>query len=307
MKELQRRESLLRHPFGNGSLTELDQRIVNSARNPLYAVPQPDIRLSVQSCLEHEGQSNPDTAAQKPMAADADPVFEVASIKPSNSGRPGRLFLITGRQFLTFNTTLSSLITFAYGVHPKQITAGPDWLDKYKYDLLAETGGEGQPNDEQWKIMLQKLLADRFQLAFHLDNEQLPVYAIVVAKDGPKLTESQGDSSGLPSLFFKGLGNLPAGNATMGDFAGLLQSAVLDKPVVDHTGLQGRYDFTLKWTPDEFQLAALGGVKPSVSDNPDAPPDLYTAIQQQLGLSLESTKAPVDVMIIDRVEKPSPN
>jgi uncharacterized protein (TIGR03435 family) len=93
----------------------------------------------------------------------------------------------------------------------------------------------------------------------------------------------------------------------MEEFAGLMQSAVLDKPVIDQTGLAGRFDFTLKWTPDEFQFAGLGIKPPAPADNADAPPDLFTAMQQQLGLKLESTKAPADVLVIDHVEKPSEN
>jgi uncharacterized protein (TIGR03435 family) len=97
---------------------------------------------------------------------------------------------------------------------------------------------------------------------------------------------------------------LPANNATMKDFTGLLQEVVLDKPVVDQTGLKGRYDFTLKWAPDESQF---NGHVPPPSDQPDAPPSLFTAVQEQVGLKIESTKTMVDVLVIDRVEKPSPN
>lgn len=172
--------------------------------------------------------------------------------------------------------------------------------------LAAQPDGEGQPNDKQWKSMVQKLLADRFQLAFHRDKKELPAYALVVAKTGPKLTKSEGDPNGLPGLFFRGLGVLPARNANMADFAGLMQSAVLDRPVVDQTGLSGRFDFELKWTPDETQFGALG-MRPAPSENPDAPPGLFTAIQQQLGLKLDSVKIPVEVFVIDRVEKPSEN
>lgn len=93
----------------------------------------------------------------------------------------------------------------------------------------------------------------------------------------------------------------------MAEFAGLMQSAVLDKPVIDQTGLAGRYDFTLKWTPDEFQFGGLGARPPAPADSADAPPDLFTAMQQQLGLKLESTKAPTEVLVIDRIEKPSEN
>ena len=98
-----------------------------------------------------------------------------------------------------------------------------------------------------------------------------------------------------------------ATNATMGDFAGVLQAAVLDRPVVDQTGLQGRFDFPLKWTPDESQFGGMGMKIPPPSENADAPPGLFTAIQEQIGLKLESTKAPVEVLVIDHIEKPSEN
>jgi uncharacterized protein (TIGR03435 family) len=243
----------------------------------------------------------------KPMAADANPVFEVATIKPSKPDTPGKGFGVRNREFSTLNTSLSDLITFAYKLHARQIAGGPAWIESDRYDLSAKPDGEGQPNELQWRTMVQKLLADRFQLAFHREKKELSVYAIVVGKTGPKLTKSTGDPNGLPALFFRGLGVLPARNATMGDFAGVMQTAVLDRPVVDQTGLSGRFDFELKWTPDEFQFAGLGVKVPPPTDNADAPPDLFTAIQQQLGLRLESTKAPVDVLVIDRVEKPSAN
>ena len=242
----------------------------------------------------------------KPMPADAKPVFEVATIKPSKPGAPGKGFRMNGRQFTTLNTSVNDLLTFTFGIHIRQIVGGPSWFESEKYDLLATPDVEGQPNHDQVRGMMQKLLADRFQLKFHREKKELSVYAIVVAKSGPKLTKSESDSQ-LPGLFFRGLGNLPARNATMGDFAGLLQSAVLDKPVVDQTGLAGRYDFTLKWTPDEFQFAGLGIKPPAPTDSADAPPDLFTAMQQQLGLKLESTKAPAEVLVIDHIEKPSEN
>jgi uncharacterized protein (TIGR03435 family) len=246
----------------------------------------------------------------KAMAADASPVFEVATIKPSQPGRPGKLIRVqTGRHISTLNTSLSDLISFAYGVHAHQITGGPDWLETDKYDLAAQPDGEGEPNDKQWKMMLQKLLADRFKLTFHHDKKELTVYAIVVGKTGSKLTKSEGDPNGLPGLFFRGLGALNARNATMTDFAGVMQSAVLDRPVVDQTELPGRYDFKLNWTPDENQFGGLGMRPPAPADNADpaANPDLFTAIQEQLGLRLKPAKEPVDVLVIDRVEKPSAN
>lgn len=244
----------------------------------------------------------------KPMAADANPEFEVATIKPSKPDTPGRAFRVTpNRQFSTINTTLSNLIEFAYGVHGKQIVGAPSWVETEKWDITAQPGGEGQPNDRQWKMMLQKLIRERFQLEFHRDKRELSVYAITPGKGPHKLTKSEGNPAGLPGLFFRGLGNLPATNATMADFAGVLQNAVLDRPVVDQSGITGRWDFQLRWTPDEFQFGGLGVRPPAPTNAADAPPDLFTAFQEQLGLKLESTKAPAEVLMIDRAAKPSDN
>ena len=264
--------------------------------------------LNLKRATSETAWTIPDPPARlPPMSADASPVFEVATIKPGKPETQGKGFMVRGRRFSTVNTSLSDLIMFAYGLHARQITAGPAWLEKDKYDLTAQPDGEGQPNDKQWKTMVQKLLADRFKLTFHRDKKELSVYAIVVGKTGPKLTKSEGDPNGLPSLFFRGVGVLPGRNATMADFAGVMQSAVLDRPVVDQTELPGRYDFTLTWTPDESQFGGLGVKVPPPTDDAAAPPDLFTAIQLQLGLKLESTRAPVEILVIDRVEKPSEN
>ncbi|MDP9171943.1 MAG: TIGR03435 family protein [Acidobacteriota bacterium] len=243
----------------------------------------------------------------KPMRADASPGFEVATIKPSNPDAQGKGFMVRGRNFSTLNTSLSDLITFAYEIHAKQISGGPAWMETDKYDLAAVPDTEGAPSQKQWKAMIQKLLAERFKLTFHHDKKELSVYAIVLAKTGPKLTKSEGDPNGLPSLMFRGLGTLPARNASLTDFAQVMQGAVLDRPVVDQTGLAGKYDFTLTWTPDQFQFTSMGIKVPAPTEDPAAPPDLFTAMQQQLGLKLEATKAPADVIVIDHVEKPSAN
>ena len=257
-------------------------------------------------------RATPDTAwtipaPPKQMAADAPAVFEVATIKPSVPDRPGKIFTVKGRQVITINTTTSDLITFAYDLHAKQIVGGPPWMESEKYDVTGQPEGQGIPSRVQLSGMIRKLLEDRFKFTFHREKRELSVYAITVAPGGPKLTKNDTNPNGLPGLFFKGLGTLPAQNATMGDFAGVMQTAVLDRPVVDKTGLQGRWDFTLRWTPDETQFAGLGVRVPPPSNDADAPPGLFTAFQEQLGLKLESTRAPVDVLVVDRLEKPSEN
>jgi len=243
------------------------------------------------------------------MAGNVDPGFEVATIKPSEPGRPGKIFTVRGQDIVTINTTLNDLITMAYGIHAKQITGGPSWMESEKYDLTIKPDAPGQPNVAQMKIIIQKLLADRFQVKFHREKRELPVYAITVIKTGAKFTKSQSDPNGLPGLFF---GGAPAGmsfnvrNATIAEVASTLQGSILDKPVVDQTGLTEKYDFTLKFTPDAGQMAAFGPAPPA-TDSPDAPPDVFAAFEQQLGLKLSSARAPADVLVIDRVEKPSAN
>ena len=155
---------------------------------------------------------------------------------------------------------------------------------------------------------MQKLLADRFQLVSHREKKELSVYAITIAKGGPKLTPHQGPASNLPGFGF-GRGMLNIRKSTMTELAGFLQANVLEQPVVDQTGLTDRFDFNVKYTPDATQLAnqPAGVQPPPPVSEADAPPDLFTAFQQQIGLKLENTKAPVDVVVIDKVEKPSGN
>jgi uncharacterized protein (TIGR03435 family) len=257
-------------------------------------------------------RANADTAwaipePPKPMAADADPSLEVATIKPSQPDRPGRAFLFRGNRFTTINTTLMALIGFAYDVQEKQVIGGQDWMNSEKFDIEGKPDTPGTPSREQLRTMVKKLLADRFQLKFHNEKKELPAYVLTAGKTGPKMTKDDTNPNGLPGLFFRQLGDLNVRNATMGDFVHLMQSAVLDRPVVDQTGLAGKWDFQLKWTPDDSQFSGMGMRPPPPSEAADAPPPLITAIQEQLGLKLESGKAQVDVMVIDHVEHPSAN
>lgn len=257
-------------------------------------------------------RTTPDTAWALPappkhMTA-TDPSFEVATIKLSPPDQQGKAFrIMPGGQFQTMNTTLSDLISFAYGMHPKQVINAPDWFDKDKFDIVGKPDAEGIPDTAQVNTMLQKLLVSRFQLTFHKDTRELSVYEIVPAKDGPKLAATAVQGGNLPGFGIRGLGDIVVRNATMADFAGFMQTTVLDKPVVDHTGLTGKYDFELKWTPDQSQFESFGGVRTPPADTADAPPDLYTAIQQQLGLKINSTKAPTEVMVIGSATKPTAN
>ena len=244
------------------------------------------------------------------MDANASPTFEVATIKPSKPDQPNKLFLLGSRRFKVANANLDDLITFAYGLHPKQVLGAPAWAETAKFDIEAEPDGEGMPSMDQWKIMLQKLLGDRCRLSFHHDRKEMAVYLLSVSKNGAKLTPSLGNAMGLPGLGFRGRvgGDVSASNATIGEFINFMTRNVkLDRPMIDRTGITGRYDFTLDWTPDDSQFGGTGGKLVSLAESPSTLPSLYTAIQEQLGLKLEATKAAADVLVIDRVEKPSEN
>jgi uncharacterized protein (TIGR03435 family) len=232
-----------------------------------------------------------------PMAADANPAFDVATIKPSRPEEPGPQFWMQGRRFSVVHTSPSDIVNFAFGVQQRQVAGAPDWFTSERYDISAVPDGEGEPNFKQWQLMVKKLMVDRFRLKFHYEKRELPVYALTVAKSGPKLTRSQSDPSAPGGKGFGPPGNFGATNATIADVADALGYVVVDRPVVDQTGLTGRFDLRLTWTPDGAPA----------TESADAPPDLFTAIQQELGLKLESTKAPVDVLVIDHLERPSEN
>jgi uncharacterized protein (TIGR03435 family) len=265
-------------------------------------------------------RTNPDAAwpipeAPKQMAADAKPVFDVVTVKPTPPGRGGKNIGFDGHRFLFRGANLNDMIALGYGLHTKQIAGEPDWAAKDLFDVEGTPDVPGMPNQKQMASLLQNLLTDRFGLKFHMEKRELAVYAITVAPGGPKLTETTArpdDPSGM------GFGPSPGGqgvtavgrNLTMPDFAMWFQSAVTDRPVVDQTGIKGRYDLRLKWMPDDSQFAQFGSIgfhAPAASDAADAPPSLYTAFPEQLGLKIEATKAPDDVMVIDHVEQPSAN
>jgi uncharacterized protein (TIGR03435 family) len=259
---------------------------------------------------ETEWAIPPPTPPVPPMAADANPSFDVATIKPSVPNRPGKGFGFRAGHFVTFNTNLNDLIAYAYGLHSKQIIDGPAWFATDLFDIEAKPDAEGRPNQKQMAVMVQKLLAERFQLKFHHDKRELSVYVITVAGGGPKMTKSTTGPNDPTGFGFRALGDLIVRNLTMADFATWMQSGVMDRPVVDQTGLPDRYDFQLKWTPDDSQFSQFRGsgvTVPPPTDNAAAPPGLYTALTEQLGLKMGPGKVPDDVIVIDHVEKPSEN
>jgi len=242
----------------------------------------------------------------KPMAADATPKFDVVTVKPTDpNNTSGTWVTVRGRHLMTHNTTVETLITFAYGIQKRQIENAPAWLGEH-YDLDGVPDVEGQPSGLQMRMLVADALVERFGLKFHHEQKEGTVYALTVAKGGPKMTVTADAPSTPGNFLYNGPGRLHVTNSTMKDFCKGMQESALDKPVLDQTGLTDRYDFQLNWTPDQSQFQQMGWRVPA-TDDPNAPPSLYTAVQEQLGLKLESTKAMVDAFVIDSIERPGAN
>jgi uncharacterized protein (TIGR03435 family) len=248
--------------------------------------------------------------------------FEIASIKPHPGiGNLVHIQPYPGGRLIVENYSLRLLILTAYGVQPFQISGGPDWINSQRYDIEAKA--DGSPSGKQMTgPLLQALLADRFKLTLHRETKQLPVYELTVAKGGPKLKPSpEGgcipfsiDSAALPPLRapgephptfcgFLGFGvegldrKLEMAGVTIAELASSLSRGEL-RTVLDKTGLAGTFDVNLHWSVDPAA---------STEPAPATGPSLFAAIQEQLGLKLESSKGPVEVLVIDHVEKPSAN
>jgi bla regulator protein BlaR1 len=250
--------------------------------------------------------------------------FEVASVKPSSGDdRRVGIQLQPGGGVRTTGTTLKFLLTFAYDVRDFQISGGPGWINSDRFDIVAKSergSSESTPDDmrkmtdaqmktsvELVRQKLQALLADRFQLTLNHETKEQPVYMLVIGKNGPKLQESQ-VKEGEGRHMRVERGELD-GDGVQLEFLASTLSSQLGRPVLDRTGLTGHYTFKLQWTPDPGQ--SMGGPLPPGVEAPPAPdpngPSIFTAVQEQLGLRLESQKGPVDILVIDRVEKPSEN
>jgi uncharacterized protein (TIGR03435 family) len=245
----------------------------------------------------------------KLMPADADPSFEVATIKPNDSGATSMQGLtVNGRDFRTSASSLLDLIAFSYEVQAKQIVGAPEWASRDRYDINAVPDVDGAPNPAQVRTMIRKLLADRFQLKFHREQKEMPAFVLTVAKGGEKIapTEMKGPLPGIGMGPAKGGLSMMVRNGTLNDFTGFLQTIVLDRPVVDHTELKGKYDFTVTFLPDETEFNGRSPI-PKLADGVEAAPGLFEALQQQDGLKLSAEKTNVEVLVLDKVEKPSAN
>ena len=222
--------------------------------------------------------------------------FEVASVKPAKpGGRRGVWTDGSPNQIRMLGMSLKQLIDFGYGVRGYQVT-GPDWIDSEKYDVVAKLPSEAAalPEEARWvaiHAITQALLAERFKLTLHRETKPLPVYALVVAKNGPKIREL-GPDPGDNVKVNRSKGHLSAEQMPMSQLVSILASQ-LDRPVVDQTGIKGVFDVKLDWTPEPTAL--------------DSKPDLFIAVQEQLGLKLEATKSSIEMLVVDHAERASEN
>jgi uncharacterized protein (TIGR03435 family) len=271
------------------------------------------VGLAVALFLGRLGAAPAQLHGQAP-ASDRKPVaFEVASVKANNSGTTAMRIIWPRGRFEAINVTPRQFVEAAYKVEPFRVEGGPSWLAASRFNIEARVSADavidqsrGLP--EAIRLMMQRLLSERFGLVAHWERKPQTVYTLVLAKPnrsiGPNLRRSQADCAALfaarrqgsplppPSVcgVQRGPGKLIVGGYVMAQLADTLAS-LLQRGVVDRTGLDGVYDIDLTWAADETSESA---------------PSLFTAVQEQLGLKLESTKAPVDVLVIDRAEKPTP-
>lgn len=213
----------------------------------------------------------------------------------------------SNKRLIARNHAVRTLLSNAFNLTPNAVVGGPDWIDSARWDIEARTPGEQRPNPDQQMAMLKALVLDRFEVGFHREKRVMPLYTLTVAKNGPKLKESElaaDDDRPLINVVYADRVRLPAKNANMAQFASLLQKGVFSRPVVDQTGLAGRFDFELEWTPDDSQF---GGQGPASWQTEGTKASLFAALQEQLGLRLETGKGPVEVLIIERVTRPSAN
>ena len=289
-----------------GKMNTGNNTIAGTWTQALTSLPLDFSRATKETAWEIPAPPQP----RKLMPADAEPKVDVATIKPNDSGGMSmQVLTFRGRTLITQNSSLADLIMFAYSVQMKQIIGAPNWTEKDRYDINATPDVEGTPTADQVRVLIRNLLADRFQLKFHHDKRELSAFVLTVGKDGAKVKPSQpnGNLHGVGMQPAKSGALLFANNSPISAFTNFLQSLVLDRPVVDQTGLTGKYDLAVTLTLDESMFNGHPPAFPKPADGVEPAPNLFEAIQQQLGLKLTAEKTQVDVLAIDHVEKPSAN
>lgn len=230
------------------------------------------------------------------------PAFEAASVKAS-SGEQVRMRREPGRLAIT-NFSLRAMVRYAYDVQQIQISGGPAWVDSDRWDIVATAGRE--ISEDERRRMLQTLLNERFKMTIRRESKELPVYALVVAKGGSKLTPSGVAEPERVEMNVSGAGlhQMRGQSVSLSTIAKVL-TVPAGRIVIDRTGIDGSFDYKLEWVPDPANMPMINGVKPDGSKLDGA--SIFTAVQEQLGLKLEATKGPVETLVIERAEKATEN
>jgi uncharacterized protein (TIGR03435 family) len=254
--------------------------------------------MAATGAIGAQNGSNGLSTKQQNMAKDVDPDWEVITIKPNNTDNRKDRMDVEGRHVVAMNETVEAMMVTGFNMQRNQVAGLPDWARTEHWDVDGVQNVEGQPDLQQLQSMMRKMLEKRFDLKLHHEQREMPVFALTVAKGGAKLNENLSDPKGHPIRNVRVANGQLANtftNTSMPDLASMLLFSV-DRPIVDRTGLKGRYDFKLQWTMDEVQTTA-----------PDAAPGLFTALQEQIGLKLEPEKAMADVLVVDQVKRPGAN
>jgi uncharacterized protein (TIGR03435 family) len=267
----------------------------------------------------NQTQSRESTAAatptRSPSAAAADFEYEVASFKSNKSGNGDSGWSNGGDSLTGTNVPLQSLIDAAYGIRDSQLFGAPEWLSAERYDINAKMSGEtaaalrGLSPDERnlaLQGMMQRLFAERLKLTARHDSRELPVYLLLVTKKGSKLTEAKPEERSTTNTSAGSAGMTIKAQAMTMDGLAMRLSGRAGRIVLNKTDLSGKFDFTLSWADERpIQPASSDAAVPAAPD--PTGPSIFTALQEQLGLKLESSKAPVPVIVIEHVERPSDN
>jgi uncharacterized protein (TIGR03435 family) len=273
-----------------------------------------------------QGSAAPDGAPQVAKEDIKVPAFDVVSIKPNKSDSGRVRIMLKPDGYSAENVSVKMLILGAYGLKEDQLSGAPSWADTARYDIDAKVAGPDvaalqKLKNDQRRLLLQPLLADRFKLTFHNETKNLPIYELVIVKGGSKLKEATSgdtyangikgqDGVGRSGMMRMSPGKLTAQGIPITSLVNMLSQQV-HRTVVDKTGLTGSYDIELNWAPDQGSDPMFKGTDSAQQrDEPatDASaPSLFTAVQEQLGLRLQSAKGPVETFVIDHVEMPSEN
>jgi uncharacterized protein (TIGR03435 family) len=271
----------------------------------------------------------PRLMAQSPPGDPTNPTFEVASVKSNKTGADGASIRVQpGGRMTATNQTVRNLIRNAYNIQPYQFVGGPGWIDEDRFDILAKMADADIPENglvrpEQMMVRLQHLLADRFKLVVRRETREVPIFALVMARAdrrlGPRLRVAEGECAerartGTPPPAGAPSGSRPCGirftrgnviaGATLMEALARNMSGLVQRVILDRTGLTDRYDLDLDWSPD----STFGTGAPADRQTADASgASLFTALEEQLGLKLESTRGPIEALVIESVERPSPD